>query len=103
MTVVSNTSPINYLVLIGAADVLHQLFDLIWIPDRVRRELSDSNAPASVRSWITNPPDWLRVEDVAANGVPSLTALHQGERDAILLAQILRADLKILSSRSRMN
>ncbi len=96
MKVVSNTSPINYLVLIGAADVLHQLFDLIWIPDRVRRELSDANAPALVRSWITDPPDWLHVDEVSAHELPQLTGLHPGERDAILLAEILQADLIIL-------
>lgn len=43
MTVVSDTSPINYLVLIELQDLLPKLFDRILIPEAVRGELqSDS-------------------------------------------------------------
>jgi predicted nucleic acid-binding protein len=39
MIVVSDTSPINYLVLIELQDLLPKLFDRILIPEAVHREL----------------------------------------------------------------
>jgi len=40
--VIADTSPLNYLVLIGEVDVLAQLYVEVLIPDVVARELSDS-------------------------------------------------------------
>jgi predicted nucleic acid-binding protein len=45
MIIVSDTSPINYLILIGQIDLLPQLFEQIIIPQAVYNELSDSLAP----------------------------------------------------------
>ena len=81
MKVVSNTSPICYLLLIGQIDLLPALFDEILIPQAVRIELADDNAPDVVQKWITQPP------------------LHRGEREAIVLAQSLPADLIILDEK----
>lgn len=39
MTVVSNTSPLNYLVLINLQDVLPALFGQVLIPEAVLHEL----------------------------------------------------------------
>lgn len=39
MIVVSDTSPINYLILIELQDLLPKLFDRILIPEAVHREL----------------------------------------------------------------
>ena len=50
--VVSNTSPINYLVLIGQIDVLPALFGEITIPQAVRDEWTHPDAPAPLRAWI---------------------------------------------------
>ena len=50
--VVSDTGPINYLVLIGYVDVLPLLFQKIAMPLAVREELLDPNAPPLVREWI---------------------------------------------------
>jgi len=43
MIIVSNTSPINYLILIGYINLLPELFQQIIIPQAVYRELSDAS------------------------------------------------------------
>ena len=45
MIVVSDTSPINYLVLIGFKDLLPRLFDRVLIPEAVHHELQSDAAP----------------------------------------------------------
>ena len=62
MIVVSNTSPINYLILIGQIDLLPKLFRQITIPQAVYSELFDKEAPKLVRTWIATPPDWLKIQ-----------------------------------------
>jgi len=56
MRVVSDTSPIHYLVLIGEARVLPALFGTLSIPIEVIRELAHSRSPGVVREWVTTPP-----------------------------------------------
>ena len=89
--VVSDTSPLNYLLLISAVDLLPRLFSEIFIPPIVAEELSRSNAPEAVRTWISSPPPWLQIRS------PRISQhsfdLDEGEAQAILLAQ----ELKILS------
>jgi len=57
MIVVADTSPLNYLVLIGCIDILPQLHQKVLIPSAVRRELLSVSAPPEVRAWALNPPD----------------------------------------------
>jgi predicted nucleic acid-binding protein len=45
MIVVSDTSPINYLLLIDQIDLLPRLFQQIIIPDVVRDKMLDPGAP----------------------------------------------------------
>ena len=45
VTVVSNTSPISYLVLIGEEDLLPALYGHVLIPEAVRQELSHTEGP----------------------------------------------------------
>ena len=45
MIVVADTSPLNYLVLIDAIDVLPSLFGEVYAPPEVIRELADLLAP----------------------------------------------------------
>ena len=62
MKVVSDTSPICYLFLIGHIDLLPSLFNYIFIPEAVCFELKDKGAPAGLRNWVNNPPAWLKVK-----------------------------------------
>ncbi|MDI9634930.1 DUF3368 domain-containing protein [Oscillatoria amoena NRMC-F 0135] len=96
MIIVSNTSPINYLILIGQIDLLPKLFRQIVIPQAVYSELSDPEAPSLVRTWIATPPDWLKIQSVSQDSDTIVDLLDPGERAAILLAQELNADLVLL-------
>jgi predicted nucleic acid-binding protein len=54
MIIVSDTSPINYLILIGQIDLLPQLFEQIIILQAVYNELSDSLAPLPFQTWTVD-------------------------------------------------
>jgi predicted nucleic acid-binding protein len=97
--VVADTSPINYLILIGHVDVLPVLFGKIILPSVVRDELARPKAPLTVRDWLANPPAWLEVRPSAQTGDMSLADLDDGERAAILLAIELHADLLLIDER----
>lgn len=52
MIIVSDTTAINYLVLIGNADLLKHLFEKIIIPQAVNEELRRDKTPIPVKNWI---------------------------------------------------
>lgn len=49
--VVADTSPLNYLILIEATDVLPRLYGSVVVPRQVIAELTATEAPDSVRAW----------------------------------------------------
>jgi predicted nucleic acid-binding protein len=102
--VVSDTGPINYLVLIGHIDVLPLLFEKIVMPPAVRDELMDPNAPLPVREWIARLPAWLEIGELPAQSFDDdlLAGLGKGEREAIILAAALHADLLLMDDREGM-
>ena len=59
--VIADTSPINYLLLIGHIDILPALFDKVILPAAVRDELKHPKAPLVVRNWVAAPPPWVDV------------------------------------------
>ena len=59
--VVADTSPLNYLLLIGEIAILQGLYGEILIPPEVLAELSDVDAPPEVLKWIQVRPAWLQV------------------------------------------
>jgi len=99
MTVVANTTPLNYLVLIGEIDVLPRLYGQVFVPRRVMQELAHPDSPSPVRSWASTPPGWLEVRDVAVSADLSSARINEGEREVIALAEILTADLVIMDDR----
>lgn len=96
MIVVADTSPINYLVLLGHIEVLPRIYGVILIPQAVLEELQDSAAPDEVRTWLAGRPDWLRVNAATFPSDPLLELLDRGEHDAILLAESVKADRLII-------
>ncbi len=94
MIVVSDTTPLNYLVLIDQSHLLHELYGRVIIPEAVRDEMRRTGTPEKVRAFASNPPAWLEVHAVPAPD-PTLN-LGAGEREAITLAQTLRADVPLL-------
>ena len=86
--VVADTSPLNYLALIGQIDVLRALYLRVLVPPEVFAELGCGSAPPQVLDWIHSQPEWLEVR--AARDDRNDAALKQigpGERAAILLSQ----------------
>lgn len=100
MIVISDTSPLCYLILIGQDQILSRLFGTITIPYGVRNELQHEEAPDAVRNWMVYPPDWLIIREVSGREDRDLSFLHSGEREAIQLAQTLQADLVLLDEKA---
>ena len=96
MIVVSDTSPLCYLLLIDLIEVLSQLFERVIIPQRVRDELLAPDAPKVVQEWISQPPDWLEVQTITGQINAALNQLDVGVQEAITLALQLKADLILL-------
>ena len=81
--VISDTTPLNYLILIGYANALHGLFGHLIVPPAVIRELRHPKAPKSVDDWAANLPGWIEIRAPKVNlGLD----LGSGENEAISLA-----------------
>jgi predicted nucleic acid-binding protein len=98
-SIVADTTPLNYLVLIQAADILPNLYRKVFIPPAVRAELAHANTPAIVRAWISRPPQWLEVVSLKQPIDSALAHLDAGEREAISLASELQAILLLMDER----
>jgi predicted nucleic acid-binding protein len=96
--VVSNTSPLNYLILINQIDLLRQLFGRVLIPASVLDELRAPETPEAVRTWATGLSEWVEVS-AAPPADAGLSRLHAGERDAISLALALNGDAVLIDER----
>ncbi len=59
--VVSDTSPLNYLIQIGWEHLLPTLYSRVLIPLAVLRELENTGTPEIVRTWLRQLPDWTVV------------------------------------------
>ncbi len=60
---------------------------------------SRRRTPSVVRRWITGPPAWLQVRQIVVPPDPALAELDPGEREAIALAEALRADALIIDEK----
>lgn len=98
MSVVSDTSPLNYLVLIDLQDLLPQLFDRVLIPEAVHRELQAAGAPDPVKRFFASAPTWLDVRS-PPDIDPHLRYLDAGERAVITLALSIGCDSVLLDER----
>jgi predicted nucleic acid-binding protein len=99
MIVIADTTPINYLVLIGHIDVLEQLYGQVLIPNGVYQELQAVDSPDVVKDWITHHPSWIEVHQVKRDSLIGLENLDMGEAEAIVLAEQLHADALIIDER----
>jgi len=108
--VVSDTSPISYLVLIGSEEVIPKLYGEVAVPEAVRRELVHPRGPDVVRERISATPSWMKVETVGSGDERirrplkekqgDLQELDPGEREAILLAVREEAGLLLIDERA---
>ena len=98
MVVVADTSPINYLVLIGQIDLLIRLYTRILIPPAVLAELKHPLAPKPVRDWACDTPKWLEV--LSPKDSLTLAQLDLGETEAIALATEMHAEVLLIDEQA---
>ncbi len=96
--IVSNTSPIHYLILIGEQDLLPHLYGRIIIPSAVFMELTHQKTPEIVRKFVQTTPEWLKIQSVEQTDA-SLSHLDAGEREAIMLAKNIQAGLLLIDEK----
>ena len=99
LLVIADTSPVRYLVQIGRIELLARLFEEIKLPSIVAEELRHPSAPAAVRAWIEDLPEWAKVLTAPESDDPILAKLDPGERAAIALGLSLKADLILIDER----
>jgi len=102
MPVVSNTSPIMNLAIIGELSLLQNQFGEIVIPGAVLEELKvEEDLPGSQNVRDALKVGWIRIETV--NLYPLVRALQRdldkGEAEAIALAIQLNADWVLIDER----
>jgi predicted nucleic acid-binding protein len=97
MPAVSDTSPLRYLVAVEQERLLPILFGKVIVPRGVHEELIHKGTPHQVSRFFQFAPDWYRVQE--SPGVRASlfhASLGRGEREAILLAKFLQADLLLI-------
>ena len=90
MIVVSDTSGLSVLITVGREDLLPKLFQKVYIPEAVRREL---------QSFHSKLPAWLECLAVSKGKEKTPGHLGKGEWEAILLAEQTRADLLLMDEK----
>jgi len=96
MIVVADASPLQYLVLIEEVQILRALYGRVLTPQAVVRELTQPRTPEVVSGWIAEPSDWLGVRTLSGPLAEFPTTLGAGEREAISLAEELRAEVLLI-------
>ena len=87
--VVSDTSPLHYLILCGAENILPRLLQQVVMPPAVFNELQQANTPPLVRQWAATLPDWAAVQ--MPKSLNLKLNVDAGELEAICLAQEIHA------------
>ncbi|MBL8294120.1 MAG: DUF3368 domain-containing protein [Bryobacterales bacterium] len=102
IVVITDTSPIRYLVRIGEVDLLKKLYGQVIVPGVVLAELQAEDGLPIVRAGAGNLPTWVRVQSPAKQLAVTLSNLHRGESQAIALAEELQAALLLIDDRAGM-
>ena len=102
MLVVSNTSPILNLAIVGQLELIRQQFGQVRIPLAVLSELKVfEDRPGSKEIQAAVGMGWIEVQEVSSQLSVQLLqqVLDQGESEAITLAIDLKADRILLDER----
>jgi predicted nucleic acid-binding protein len=81
--VISDTTPLNYLILIGEVRVLPLLFEKVFVPPAVIQEMKHPRAPGAVSLWASSLPAWA---EIRAPRAELDQWIGKGENEAISLA-----------------
>lgn len=96
MIIISDTTPIRYLVEIEEIDNLKALFGTVIIPETVFSELQGESTPPKVVAWIKSRPAWLEVKQADLSLFTPQKKIQDGEREAIALAVEMKADYLLI-------
>ena len=99
--IVSDTSPLRYLVAVQRVDLLPNVFEEVLIPPAVLGELTHPRGLPVVRQWVEKRPDWLNVQRLQSPPPIELTqTLDAGQCETIPLAIETRPDFVLMDERS---
>jgi len=96
--VVSDTSPLHYLILCEAESIVPRLFRQVVIPPKVFQELQQPKTPPAVALWAASLPAWVTVQ--APQVVNLALEVDAGELEAICLAREIHADAILMDDRA---
>jgi predicted nucleic acid-binding protein len=101
MIVVSDTTPLRYLAVVGGLDWLPAIFGEVICPVEVIEECLHPGAPPFLQEWMASAPTWLRIADGPQEAkLPKIPfRLDAGETAALALAHGLGADLLLMDER----
>jgi predicted nucleic acid-binding protein len=102
MPVVSNTSPLLNLAIIGRLALLKEQFETIFIPPAVREKLrTESDLPGSRVVGEAIEAGWIQIEQVRDMAFVKVLRreLDKGESEAIALALQAQADWTLLDEK----
>jgi predicted nucleic acid-binding protein len=101
MLVVSNTSPVSNLAIVGRLDFLRQRYTVVRIPPAVAEELAAlTHAAGALRIKAALSDGWLLVEPLDKTVAPQLPfPLDAGETAAIALACQLKAGVLLMDEK----
>lgn len=100
MIIVSDTSPLTYLMQVGETLLLKELFDEVVIPPAVFDELNHmAGQKAALETFVQQ--GWIKVEQPSPEALQRILpfGLDKGETEALALALILKADYIIIDER----
>lgn len=98
MIVVSDTTPLRYLILIDQVHLLPKLFGHVVTTPEVVDEMDQPETPEKLRQWVSQLPDWLDIKKPSGR-IPAVARLGSGEATAISLATELKADALLIDER----
>jgi hypothetical protein len=100
MHVVSNTSPLSNLAIIGRLDLLRQRYGLVRIPPAVAQELARLSHPeGKARIDAALFAGWLQVDSTTPGPLQLPFNLGAGETAAIALALATKADVLLIDEK----
>lgn len=103
MQVVSNTSPLSALSIIGRLGLLHERFGTVRIPEAVWIELSRLDHVSGKQALVkAHAEGWLEVHRISCHPMAGVLAvtLDAGESEAIAMSLEWPADLLIMDESS---
>jgi predicted nucleic acid-binding protein len=88
---------LHYLVECEAIEILPALFQEVFIPPTVHRELQHARTPPRVHAWAQKLPPWIKVQ--APRAIDQTLDVDDGEKEAICLAREVQAVAILMDDR----